>query len=237
MRFRLPLGKSLFFVGALLALLIALLPLRLAADWLGLGERGFAAREARGSIWSGKLVDTRIAGLALGDLRTDLNVAPLLLMRARVDFKRPGNEDERGAISLAPNGLGIDDVTGRLPIGPLFAPLPISTLDLGDVSAHFRGSRCVFAEGRASTRLEGDVAGISLPGGLSGNARCDAGALLLPLVSQSGMERIALRFFEGNHYRADFLVRGGDAALRERLLAAGFTPGPAGYLLSVVGAL
>ena len=49
MRIRLPLGRSLFFVCAFLFALVALLPLRLALDWLGLDDKGFAAREARGS--------------------------------------------------------------------------------------------------------------------------------------------------------------------------------------------
>ena len=47
MRIRLPLGRSLFFLCAFLFALVALLPLRLALDWLGLDDKGFAARGRR----------------------------------------------------------------------------------------------------------------------------------------------------------------------------------------------
>ena len=75
----------------------------------------------------------------------------------------------------------------------------------------------------------------AFPGGaLSGNARCDGGALLLPLVSQSGLARVAVRLSGAGRYRAELLVRG-DEGVRERLLAAGLAPRAGGYGLSVEG--
>ena len=209
----------------------------MAADWLALGERGFAAREAQGSLWSGRLDDARFAGVTLGDLRVRMNPLPLLALRARIGFERPGGGDQAGMLTLTRNGVALGDATARLPLGSMFAPLPLAAIDLADVSARFHRGRCLFAGGRVNARLGGEVAGLSLSGGLAGNARCDRGALLLPLVSQSGMERIDLRFFEGDRYRADFIVRERDPAMQKRLLDAGFEAGSRGYVLSMVGSL
>jgi general secretion pathway protein N len=51
MRIRLHIGRTLFFLGAFFLAMIALLPMRLALDWFGVGERGVAVREVQGSVW------------------------------------------------------------------------------------------------------------------------------------------------------------------------------------------
>ena len=229
-------GRPLLF-GTIFALaLLALLPLRLAVDWVGIGETGLSAREVRGSVWGGTLGEARIASVPLGDLRAGLDPLPLLAGRARVNLERPGEGGEvlKGAISIGRHEMGIDDVTARLPLGMVFAPLPVVAIDLKDVSARFRDGLCVSAEGGAHATIEGEMAGALRDGTLSGNVRCDGGALLLPLVSQSGMARAAVRLFGGGRYRAELLVRG-DAGARERLLAAGFAPRAGGYGLTVEG--
>lgn len=236
MRVRLPLGRTLFFVLAFLFALVALLPLRLALDWLALDDRGFAAREAKGSIWLGALSEAQLGTVALGDLQASLRSLPLFVGRARVDLKRD-DEDRpfEGSATMARNSFGVDDVRGALDIGSALAPLPIVSLDLGDVSAHFADGLCSSAEGLVKANLAGDVAGLSLPGGLSGNARCDQGALLLPLASQSGMEALNVRLFEDGRYQVELAVKPVDDAMRDRLVAAGFLLGPAGYVLRASG--
>ena len=229
-------GYRLLFGTIFAIALIALLPLRLAAGWVGIGDAGLSAREVRGSVWGGRLSEARIASVPLGDLRAGLDPLPLLAGRARVDLERPGDDGDvsRGAIGISRHETGIDDVTARLPLGSVFAPLPVAAIDLNDVSVRFRDGLCVFAEGSARATIEGEMAG-SVPGGaLIGNARCDAGALLLPLVSPSGMARVAVRLSGGGRYRVELLVRG-DEGVRERLLAAGFAPRAGDYGLSVEG--
>jgi general secretion pathway protein N len=83
--------------------------------------------------------------------------------------------------------------------------------------------------------VAGDVAGVTLPGGLSGNARCDRGALLLPLVGQSGMEALNLRLFEDGRYEVELAVRPVDDTMRDRLIAAGFALSANGYALRSSG--
>ena len=221
MRLRLPLRRWLLFAGLLAVALLATLPLRLAASWLGLDDIGLSARALGGSVWGGTITEAHLGPVPLGDLNASLQPLPLLIGRARIDLGRKGDA-AHGAISVTMRTTGIDDATARLPLGSVFAPVPIVALDLDDVSARLRDGLCEKAEGRVSARIEGDIGGIALPGGLTGNARCDRGALLLPLVSQSGMERIAIRLLPEGRYRLDCIVRAADPALRERLLGMGF---------------
>jgi len=61
--------------------------------------------------------------------------------------------------------------------------------------------------------------------------------LLLPLISQSGMEQLEIRIGADGVYAAEFRMMAVDDAARERLTLAGFAPGPNGYALTVQGEL
>jgi general secretion pathway protein N len=238
MRIRLPLGRSLFLLSAFLFAIVALLPLRLALDWLALDERGFAAREAKGSIWLGALSEAQFGSLALGDLRASLRTLPLFVGRARVDLVRDDDtEPFRASVTLSRNRFAIDDMTGPLAIGSALAPLPIGKLAFEDVSAHFTDGLCSSADGRVKAEVVGEAGGLPLPSVLSGNARCDQGALLLPLASQSGMESLNLRLFDDGRYEVALAIRPVDDGMRDRLLAAGFRLTATGYVLESAGAL
>jgi general secretion pathway protein N len=236
MRIRLPLGRTLFFLCAFLFSLVALLPLRLALDWFALDDRGFAAREARGSIWLGSVSEAQFGNVALGDLQAQLRTLPLFIGRARVDLERADRANRfEGSATMSRHGFGIDDITAQLDVGSTLAPLPIGSVDMSDLTAHFANGLCTSAEGLVKANVAGEVAGVSLPGGLSGNARCDRGALLLPLVSQSGMEALNLRLFEDGRYEVELAVRPVDDGMRDRLIASGFALGNNGYALRVSG--
>jgi general secretion pathway protein N len=239
MRIRLPIGRSLFFVGAVLIGLVLLLPMRLAIDWLGLGASGLAAREAQGSVWRGRLTEARIGAVPLGDLAAGLDPLPLLLGRARISVARDGDAGDPldGAISVARHRFGVEGVTAHIQLGQRMMPLPIAAIDLTDLSIGFRDGLCDRADGLVKASIAGAPAGISLPGGLSGTARCDGGAVLLPLVSQTGMESLRLHIAAGGGYRADLRVRPSAPAAGDALTAAGFTPAGDGFALTVTGAL
>lgn len=242
MRIRLPLGRTLFFVCAFLLALIALIPMRLGLDWLDFGERGFAAREAEGSIWNGALSEAQLAAASLGDLRAGLGFFPLVLGRARIDLARDAGDGAageadmfEGAISVSRRSFGFDDMRAHLLTADVFAPLPLRSIDLDDVSARFEDGLCVAGEGLVRAEMSGDIGGIPLPATLSGNARCDGGALLLPLLSQSGMEQINLRLDGGGEYALELVMNPSDDAARLRLAASGFAPTGQGYALTVQG--
>ena len=240
-RISLPLGRGAFFLCAFLFALAALLPLRLVLGWLSLDRAGVAAREAEGSVWLGALRETRIGGAVVGDLRARLDPLPLLVGRAHMRLDRIDHGGDgapfRGAISVSRHSAGVDGVTALVPLAPAFAPLPIVSLDLTDVSVRFQDGLCERADGLVKAAVAGDIAGIALPGGLSGNARCDAGMLLLPLVSQGGGEMLSLSIQRAGTYRAELLMRPSDAATRVRLLAAGFAPAGDRLRLAIQGSL
>lgn len=237
MRIRLPLGRSLVFLCAFLIALVALTPLRLALGWLALDQKGLSARKADGSIWLGGLTESRVGDAPLGDLSARLSPIQLLVGRARVDIAN--REDGRGRIAgglgVTRNSFGVDDLTAAIPVASVFAPLPIETLDLSDVSVRFEDGQCARAEGQVKAALSGEIAGINLTQGLTGNARCDGGALLLPLQGQSGMEKLALKLFEDGRYELDLSVRPSDPAIGQRLAASGFRQTAQGYAFQMQG--
>lgn len=216
-------GRTAFFLGAFAFSLAALFPLRLAADWFGLGERGLAAREATGSVWFGALKEAQLGPVPVGDVTARLNSLPLFVGRARLSLARDDEANPlRGAVGLSRHSFGADDVTGQFRVAALFAPLPVSMLDLDDVSVGFAAGQCRRAEGNVRATLVGEVGGIALPSGLTGAATCQGDAVLIPLASQTGMERLDLRLFADGRYRMDLTLRPSDAAMQARLTAAGF---------------
>ena len=239
MRIRLPVGRTLFFLGAFFLSLIALLPMRMAIDWFGLGNRGFAAREVQGSVWFGSFKEAQFATAGLGNLGAGLHALPLLVGRARFALHRregaPGDGFE-GAAIVTRNSFGFDDVTGRLLVtGGAFGRLPLSQIDLSDVTARFENGQCAEASGNVRAAIAGDIAGVALNGGLTGTARCDAGALLIVMVGQSGMESVELRLFGEGRYTATLLIRSTDTTLRDRMTASGLSLSPLGYEMTVNG--
>ena len=227
---------SLFLAAAFLFALVALLPMRLALDWLGFGERGLSARAATGSLWLGALQEAQVGPVPLGDLSARLNILPLLLGRARLSLSGAEPGSFEGAVTLTRHSFGLDDVSARLRVGALFAPVAVSTLDFDDVSAGFTGGRCTRGEGRVRAALSGEIAGTGAASALSGLARCAGDALLLPLASPSGTERLDISLFADGRYRLEMLVRPADSALRGRLIAAGFRPAGSGYGRRIDGA-
>lgn len=233
-RIRLRTGPAALFGALLFAALLLFLPMRLVLGWIGLGGEGFSARSVTGSVWDGRLEDAKFGDLALGSLDASLSPFALLLGRARVGIDGdPGVI--HGALMLSRHGQGVDDLTATLPTGRAFAPLPVTRLSLEDVTIRFEDATCTRAEGRVRATLVGEAAGIALPSELSGSARCDGDALLLPLASQSGSESIAMRITAAGRYTAALRITPADPAAAERLAATGFVGGADGYRLSIQG--
>ncbi|WP_210358032.1 type II secretion system protein N [Sphingomonas beigongshangi] len=233
-RLRLRTGPTALFGAMLVAALLLFLPMRLALGWIGLGEEGFSARSVEGSVWDGRLVEARFGDLSLGTLHAGVSPLALLIGRARI-----GLEDDlgglRGAITISRHRRALDHVTATLPTGRVFAPLPVTSLILEDLTIRFADASCEAADGRVRATLVGDAGGVPLPTQLSGNARCDGTALLLPLASQAGTEGVELRVTADGHYSAQMRIAATDPVAAERLAAAGFTPSGSGYRLTIQG--
>lgn len=236
-------GRTPLFLAMLAVALVIFLPLRLVLGWVGIGGQGMTALSARGSVWSGSLTEARFGDVALGDLAAGLSPLPLLLGRARIVIAGravpaaggPAAGRIVGAVEIARHRLGIDDVSGTIPVGRAFAPLPITGVDLTDVSVRFRDGNCESAEGRVLASLSGTLGGVPLAESLSGNARCDSGALLLPLTGQAGADGANLRLWQDGRYRAELTLAPSDPAAATALQATGFVQTQSGWQLSIEG--
>ncbi|MBK5264023.1 MAG: type II secretion system protein N [Alphaproteobacteria bacterium] len=240
MGFSFPARRRLFLLLALLFALVALFPLRLAFNMLGLQENGLAARSINGGVWWGTIEQLRLGRVMLGNVEARLSPIQLLVGRARMDFVRQtgGPDDLKGAVTVSSASFGIDDVTASIGADGLFAPLPISGIDFSDVSVRFADGACVRAQGRIKARMAATIQGLNLSQGLSGEAVCDGPALFLPLVSQSGLEKLNLHIEADGSYRAELLVSTMDAALAGTLAGNGFSrAADGGYVLKISGRL
>lgn len=235
---RLATGRRALFLAMFVIALLVFLPMRLVLGWVALDAQGFSAREVRGSIWSGRLAETRFGDLALGDLDAGLAPFQLLIGRARIVLARNAIDPTlalSGAVEMSRTRAAILHATGPLAPGNAFAPLPVTALNLDDVSVRFADGVCESAEGRVRADLSGTLAGQPLPGMVSGTARCDGGALLLPLVSAAAAEGVRLRLWADGRYRAELTLVPTDPVIAARLDASGFVANGAQRTFAVEG--
>ena len=233
----LPVRRWVFLGLALLVLLIILLPLRLGANLVGLDRIGFSARQVEGLIWSGEMADAQVGPLPLGRLHLSLNPFPLLLGQGRLAFTgrpRAAAPTETGLSGIAlgsRNSYGVERVGGSIDAGALIGGLPVGLVTLTDFAARWESGQCAEASGRVRADLSGPVAGLPL-GSLSGEPRCDGTALLLPLASATGAERLDVRLSPGGA-TASLVVTQADPTLVPALAGAGFRQGAGGYTLAL----
>lgn len=223
----------------LLFALAAALPLRAGFSLLGLAGEGAAARSLRGSVWLGEAEDLRIGKFRIGTVRVMLSPVGLLIGRARIDIGRQqGSPDDiKGALTIGLVARGIDDVTGHVALDAIFGPLPLSAVEMKDVSIAFSGNRCIRAEGRMQAVVTGGPPGLDLANGLSGEVRCEGDVLLIPLVSQSGTQRLDIRVDGEGRYHAVMTVAAADPTLITALGTSGFRANGGDQLLRIDGSL
>lgn len=235
-------GSTRARIMLVLILVIGLLvtwPLRAAFSIFGLADMGVAARSLRGPIWWGGAEELQIRGVQLGTVNVFLNPVQLLLGRVRIDMSRRlgAPDDISGAFTVGWGQRGIDDVTGTVALAAPLAPLPVSRVEFEDLTVHFSGGRCVVAEGRVRARVPALINGLSLANGLSGEAKCAGDAVELPLVSQSGLERLTVRIGSSGRYEATMRIKTADPLLGAALGANGFRAVDDEQVLRTVGRL
>lgn len=225
-------------IAIFLIALIVLFPMRLMFGIIG-AERFVAARSMGGSLWDGHVGQMMLGEVPLGTVDAGLSPVQLLLLRARVDIERkPGLPNPiKGALTTGFGRAGIDSVTGTLPLGAAASPLPLASIDMTDVTVHFAGSRCDVAQGQVRAHVAGQIGGLNLSQGLSGAAQCDGDAMLLPLVSQSGLERLDVRLSGSGRYTAQMRVTTNDETLALGLASAGFKRSGDSLLLTIQGTM
>ena len=216
------------FIGAWLACLVALAPMR----WLGeLGiwrAGGISAAGASGTLWDGKLLGLKAGPGDVGDVAARLSLPALLGGTVAIAIEA---RDGRGELRLG-RERGLREASGRWPLALQTPQGPLQlTLALDAVSAAFRGGRCFEAAGRIDAVLDapaGSGQGPRLE--LSGRPTCRGGvveARLLPEAGSPAVELLVQAKSDG-HYRLTWTARAPDPALGLALALSGFVATPEG---------
>ena len=235
--------RSLLYISLFLGmLLVALLfmPLRLAADMAGLEDSNFSAKKISGSIWNGRIDSAKLGAISLGDFDASMQFLPLLAGAAKFDIARDDSEFQSGisaTIGKDGNMLLVEDLTTTFRVGQQLAPLPASDINLDGVNVAFASGRCQSASGTVRLSLDANIPGLDLQRGLLGNAECQDGVLVLPMVSGSGMEQLMLKLDGEGFYSARLSLSGGDGAWALLLPTLGFRKTPEGYAMTMSGTM
>jgi general secretion pathway protein N len=226
-------------VVAIIVALIATFPLSVAFSLLGLKDMGVTARSLRGPVWWGGAEELAIGSVRLGTVNVFLDPFHLLIGQAQVELIRVNGrpDDLLGAVMVGPGVRGLERVTGSMPLGSTLGSLPVTRAQFDKFSVRFSGGRCVEAEGRIRATVAATFSGLDLANGLSGDARCDGEALLIPLASQSGQERIDLRVRGSGTYEASMRIRTNDPVLTGTLASSGFQAVNGEKVLRISGTL
>jgi hypothetical protein len=215
-------------IFAFIAALIAIFPLRVA---MALSSGPLSAQFVGGFVWGGRAIGAQIGGIPLGDLRIAL--APLDLLAGRVRLIINGAV--QGAIVSSFGQRGVDVEAMSLPISRTIGPLTVSQVELAGARVRFRGEDCAEAEGQLAVMLSAALPSGAASGRFSGPLKCDGKAMSALLVSQSAMDRLAIRFLPGGRYDATFVTRPADEAAAASLRQAGFRETSSGFSVRTSG--
>jgi general secretion pathway protein N len=221
-----------------LVLIVATFPMRLALGLSGATGAGISAREIRGTIWSGALIDARLGVLPLGTVRASLS--PLALLGGRTELVFSRADEGLGALAGRLHGTsprGMSDINGVTSLAGGFGLIPVDTIRFEGATVRFDDAgKCVEAGGRLLLTVGTTIAGLDLSRGLSGPLSCVNGRAQAALSSQSGMERLTLSFDGSGAYRAQFAINvDRDPMMAAALAALGFKAGSGGFVLTSSG--
>ncbi len=233
-----PRVAALVGVIAFLALL-ACMPLSFALNMAVPQNGTVTAKAVSGPIWRGVIADLDVGAASLGRVEASLRPLPLFAGRAEYRFEAidPGKPATLSGIAATGiGGFGLKQVTGNIPLRNVDARLPLSHFELRDFAVRFDGERCRDAHGSVRLMLQpGLFSGLGLDNGFLGQARCDGTALVLPLLSQSALEKADIRIEASGKYTATITVQNDVPELGIILSAAGFAPISGGYRMTVKG--
>lgn len=229
--------RRIILTSAILLVIAALIfmPLRTIV-----GGEGISARRINGIVWDGSIRDLRLGRLPIGDVNAQLHFWPLWLGRAQISISRgdaPFAPGISGSFTRRIGGFQVEGLKTTLPVQALFAPLPAENIEMQDFSVRFIAGRCAQASGNVRLILANTVPWLDLSNGLLAKPRCDGGQLLIPLLSQSAMERFDIRFAGDGTYTATIFLEGDRTEQASLLALAGFQPVVNGYRIVRKGRL
>ncbi len=229
--------KAMITLGLLgfFAMLIAIFPLRAALSMAG--DLPLTARAIQGSIWSGRLVDATLDGISIGSFNTRFQFAQLFKGRLAIGLTSLNGERANAVVYSGLNGEGIEGLEAGLSTPGAFDPLPLDSLELRNVALRSQDGNCVEASGQVKVNLVPKLGSVSLGQTMLGTLRCDDTAIALMLSSQSGFEKLSLRFMPDGQYSSRLIIKPQQEADRLALLAASFKESQAGLSFELAGRL
>lgn len=233
------LTKMLLAVGAVAALL-AMLPLRLVLGWADPSGDTLRAQAVEGPAWDGLVGEMQIGQLPLGLMEVDLMPLPLLIGRAQFAMERPditGARPFSARVRGSGDGFSVTHATGELPLGGMMAPLPVRALTMKDFSAELSGGSCLSASGTLGLVVPAIGGVLDSETVMAGDARCEDGALLVPMTGPGGAERIDFRMEPDGQWTATMSLVGLPPEMSGPLLDIGFEQRQNGVGLTARGTL
>jgi general secretion pathway protein N len=225
-------------VGLGVLAMIALFPLRLALGISDMQSIGFTARQVEGTIWSGSIGELHLRSQPLGAMDVALDPLALLLGNISMGFSRLDNpEGPLEGRLVTGNTRGLIDTSGRIAVADMFAPLPVSALELDKVSVTFRDGQCHKASGQVRPIIAAPIPGVTFDAGLAGVVECDGQRARVRMATPSGAERLEFYVQESGKYRGWMSVRDSRPDVAGALSIFGFRPSPQGMTLTVDGRL
>ncbi len=238
-RARIRIGIGLLIIALLLLIAIITFPMRLAVQWAGLDNGPLTMRGAAGSVWDGTLYSAALGPVQLGDVKAAVQPWPLLAGQTRMALTLPGGTGQAasGRATLVSSGgsFGIEDMTGKVPVGQWLAPLPAPVAEFEGFSARFLNGRCAEVKGLVRLQMPAILPGVNLANGLTAAPRCSGDRLLLPFKGQSGMEQLSLYIAADGSYRAALRLEGLPELAIPIVQARGFVADGGAWELAVDG--
>jgi general secretion pathway protein N len=212
-------GAMVFGFAFICALLLNV-PLRLA-----LPDGLLSARSVSGTIWSGRIDDANLGGLAFGKLD----------LRLRLDgWMHFSTSDQLSGISNPfAKVLDVDEISGSL---PLSQSLDLAEhIDFQDTSIRINPEGCAEASGMVHLQLAKRAGDVVLGQRLTGTPRCKGRDLVATLASRSRMENLTFILRPDKSYVATVRLGSAYVDQAQALTAQGFVADTQGYLWRIAG--
>ncbi|MES2495272.1 MAG: type II secretion system protein N [Pseudomonadota bacterium] len=226
--------KTIFlFLLAAAAVLVAIpfLPLDMTVKLLQLHRVGFEASHIEGNLWDGRLYDSRLAKIALGDVTSKLSLEDIGKGRIRLNVEGTDEISRlKGVFSYGIGGAGIEDFTVGMPV--VAGPQPIGnvTMIVDGLKAKFPGGECSDGSGQVRAYMSGALPLVGLPSEMSGPALCREGNLAFDLASPSGREREEVTILSPRKFKVRLSIQPTSERVEQLLQSKGFRRADGGYV-------
>lgn len=225
---------------AVLAALLAMLPLRLVMGWADPSGETLRAQAVEGPAWDGLVGEMQLGPLPMGLMEVDLMPLPLLIGRTQFALERPdipGARPFSTRVRGSNDGFAVTNATGELAIGGMMAPLPVRSLTMNGFSVEMADGACLSASGTMGLVVPAIGGVLRAETAFAGEALCEDGALVVPMTGPSGAGRVDLRIEPDGTWTATMSLVGVTPDMAGPLIDMGFQHRRNGVGLTASGSL